>query len=373
MRERRWRTFSASCEDDVPGSTSGVLPFVLPALQPILPPSKGFLPTVGNLRYRALMRDSRTSKGGSHMMIFEWMSGALGKIWEWCQPIGPECVPVYQERRIDVRRKKAFYVALIACAMIGSSLPPTAWTADLPSFTPVKPGKVVAAGVGYENADTSTITVKTYDATNGAILSEETYDLNVREDAASADSQPRERIFAGGVGPGADGLTAFTLRVYDAATGRFLWEGLLNLNVSNQESGSTHRVVAPLTPQARVTQVRSRNAFDGQPQFFLRALDPVTGELVWADQFSAGDAGRLARAEMIGRAVGGHTEGWAVPSQQIEFCIRMFDDRGRQILWEDTIEPTVDEIDVVSGNDAAAENLRAWDGAESMEMKREAI
>ena len=61
---------------------------------------------------------------------------------------------------------------------------------------------VVAAGVGYENAETSTITVKTYDAENGAILSDETYELNVREDAASADSQPRERIFAGGVGPG---------------------------------------------------------------------------------------------------------------------------------------------------------------------------
>jgi len=33
----------------------------------------------------------------------------------------------------------------------------------------------------------------------------------------------------------------------------------------------------------------------------------------------------------------------------------------------------VDEIDVVSGNDAAAENLPAWDGAGPMEMKREAI
>ena len=307
------------------------------------------------------------------MTIIEWMSGAIGKIWEWFQPIGPECVPVYQERRIDVRRRKAFYVALIACAMIGSSLPPTAWTADLPSLTPVKPGKVVAAGVGYENAETSTITVKTYDAENGAILSDDTYELNVREDAVSADSQPRERIFEGGVGPGVDGLSAFTLRVYDAGTGRFLWEGLLNLNVSNQESGSTHRVVAHLMPQTRVTQVRSRGAFDGQPQFFLRALDPATGQLVWADQFSAGVAGRLARAELVGRAVVGHTEGLAVPSQQIEFRIRMFDDRDRQILWEDTIEPTVDEIGVVSGHDAAAENLPTWDGAGPEEMKREAI
>ena len=307
------------------------------------------------------------------MTIIQRLSAAIGEVKEWFRPIGPELVPVYQERRIDVRRRKVFYIALIASAMIGSSLPPTAWTAELPSLAPVKHGKVVAAGVGYENAETSTITVKTYDAENGAILSDDTYELNVREDVASAGSQPRERIFAGGVGPGADGLSAFTLRVYDAATGRFLWEGLLNLNVGNQESGSTHRVVAHLVPQATVTQVRSRGAFDGQPQFFLRALDPATGQLVWTDQFSAGVAGRLARTERVSRAVVGQTEGLAAPSQQIEFRIRMFDDRDRQIMWEDTIEPTVEETDMAAGHDAAAENLPVWHGAGPEEMKREAI
>jgi hypothetical protein len=306
------------------------------------------------------------------MTIIQWLSETLYEVRVWFRLIGRGFVRVYQERRIDGRTRKAFYVALIACAMIGSGLPPTAWAADLSSLAPVKPRKVVAAGVGYENAETSTITVKTYDAENGAILSEETYELNVREDAAPAGSQPSERIFAGGVGPGADGLAAFTLRVYDAATGRFLWEGLLNLNVSDQESGSTHRVVAHLAPQATVTQVRSRGAIDGQPQFFLRAVDPATGHLVWTDQFSAG-AGRFARAEPVSRAVVGQTEWLAAPSQQIEFRIRMLNERDRQILWEDTIEPTVDETDVAAGHDAAAENLPAWRGEGPEEMKREAI
>ena len=318
------------------------------------------------------MRNSGIREGESHMTIIQWLSERLYKVREWFRPIGRGFVRVYQERRIDGRTRKAFYVALIACAMIGSGLPPTAWAADLSSLAPVKPRKVVAAGVGYENAETSTITVKTYDAENGAILSEETYELNVREDAAPAGSQPSERIFAGGVGPGADGLAAFTLRVYDAATGRFLWEGLLNLNVSNQEPGSTHRVVAHLAPQAAVTQVGSRGAIDGQPQFFLRAVDPATGHLVWTDQFSAG-AGRFARAEPVSRAVVGQTEWLAAPSQQIEFRIRMLNERDRQILWEDTIEPTVDETDVAAGHDAAAENLPAWRGEGPEEMKREAI
>jgi hypothetical protein len=306
------------------------------------------------------------------MTIIQWLSETLYEVGVWFRLIGRGFVRVYQERRIDGRTRKAFYVALIACAMIGSGLPPTAWAADLSSLAPVKPRKVVAAGVGYENAETSTITVKTYDAENGAILSEETYELNVREDAAPAGSQPSERIFAGGVGPGADGLAAFTLRVYDAATGRFLWEGLLNLNVSDQESGSTHRVVAHLAPQATVTQVRSRGAIDGQPQFFLRAVDPATGHLVWTDQFSAG-AGRFARAEPVSRAVVGQTEWLAAPSQQIEFRIRMLNERDRQILWEDTIEPTVDETDVAAGYDAAADILPAWRGEAPEEMKEEAI
>jgi hypothetical protein len=271
------------------------------------------------------------------------------------------------------RSGKALYVAVIAGALIGSGLPLTAWTADLSSLAPEKPRHVVAAGVGYENADTSTITVKTYDAESGAILSDETYELNVREDAASADSQPRERIFAGGVGPGADGLSAFTLRVYDAATGRFLWEGLLNLNAGDQEFDSTHRVAAHLVaPLATVTQVRSQSALEGQPQFFLRAVDVVTGQPVWTDHFSAG-AGTLARTERVSRPLVGQTEGLMPLSQQIEFRIRMMDDRGRQIIWEDTIEPTVGETDLASGHDAAAENLPAWPGEEPDLMTKEVI
>ena len=307
------------------------------------------------------------------MTIIRGLCATIGEVREWFRQIGREFVPVCQERRIDGRRRKAFYVAVIVCAMIGSGFPLTAWTADLSSLAPVKPRKVVAAGVGYENAETSMITVKTYDAENGEVLADETYELNVREDAASASSQPRERIFAGGVGPGADGLSAFTLRVYDAATGLFLWEGLLNLHVGNQEFDSTRRVVAHLAaPQATVTKVRSRGAIDGQPRFFLRAIDSVTGQLVWTDHFSAG-ASTLVHPERVSRAVVDQAEGSTALSQQIEFHIRMMDDRGRKIMWEDTIEPMVEETDMVVGHDAEAENLPVWRSEEPDEMKKEVI
>jgi hypothetical protein len=307
------------------------------------------------------------------MTIIQWLSEVIDEVRGWFRPVRYGLVTVYREQRIDGRSRKVFHTAFIACAMISSAIPFTAWAEDHPSLAPAKPRTVVAAGVGYENAETSTITVKTYDAESGEILSEETYDLNVREDAASTGSQPSERIFAGGVGPGADGLSTFSLRVYDATTGRFLWEGLLNLSGGDQETGSTHRVVAQLNaPQATVTRVHSRGAIESQPQFFLRAVDPITGQLVWSDHFSAG-TNRLARVEQVNRAVVGQTEGLPGPSQQIEFRVRMTDNRGRQILWEDTIEPAVEETDVVAGHDDAAEILPAWHGAEREEMKEEAI
>jgi hypothetical protein len=308
------------------------------------------------------------------MTIIQQLWATRGEVREWFGPIERACVPVYSERWIDGQQTKAFSMASIACVMIGFSLPLTAWTADLSSAAPAKPRMVVAAGVGYENAETSMITVKTYDAENGTILSHETYELNVREDAGSTDSQPRERIFAGGVGPGADGLSAFTLRVYDAATGRFLWEGLLNLNVGNLGSDSTHRVVAHVTAsQATVTQVRSRGAMDSQPKFFIRAVDSLTGQPMWTDHFSA-KAGTLAHIERIGRAVVQQTEELTTVSRQIEFRIQMMDDRDRKVLWEDTIEPTMEEeTDMAASHDATAENLPAWHGEEPDETKKEII
>lgn len=307
------------------------------------------------------------------MPIIQSLPETIGQVKEWFRPIVSEFMPAYQEQQMGGRTRRVSCGALIVCTIIGSSLPLTAWTADLSSLTPVKPRMVVAAGVGYDNAETSKLRVKTYDAENGAILSDETFELDVREDTVSAGNESRERVFAGGIGTGTDGLSAFTLRAYEAATGKFLWEGLLNLTAGSQESGSTSHVVAHLVaPQATATQVQSRGAIDGQPHFFLRAVDPATGQLAWTDQFSAG-AGTFARTEHINRAVVGQTERLTTPSQQIEFRIRMLDNRGRQIMWEDTIERTVEETDIPTIHGDAAETLPVWHGEGLEEMKREVI
>jgi hypothetical protein len=51
----------------------------------------------------------------------------------------------------------------------------------------------------------------------------------------------------------------------------------------------------------------------------------------------------------------------------------MMDDRGQKILWEDTIEPIVEEIDLADSHDAAAENLPVWHSEGPGEFEYEKI
>jgi hypothetical protein len=308
------------------------------------------------------------------MTTIKQLPQTLTQVSKWFKPVMRKFVIVHtDEQQIGERSKKMFCCMLIVGTIIGLTIPLTAWTAELSSRVQLEPRAVVAAGIGHENTETSKLRVKTYDAESGEILADETFDLDVREDAASMDSAPRERIFAGGVGPEGDGLSSFTLRAYDAATGRFLWEGLLNLTDGNQEAGFSYQVAAHLmTPRARVTRIRNPLSVDGQPQFFLCAVDLTTGQLAWTDYFLAG-VGTFAHTEHVNRAVMSQTEELATTSQQIEFRIRMMDDQGRQVLWEDTIKPTVEESNMTASHDAAAETLPVWVSEETEEMKRESI
>ncbi len=293
----------------------------------------------------------------------------ISRLFGWLKPVA---LPVHRIRRNGSRRRSVLRVLCGALVLTGWSAPLTAWSgssaghqktsvinepASMPAV-PVKPRRIVAAGVGFQNDGASTITVKTYDADSGVTLSEETYELNVKEDAGPSAGAVRERIFAGGVGPSANGLSEFLLRVYDASTGRFLWEGQLNLSPS-PESGTPHQVIAYVSTQTIVTKVRRRAAADGQPEFLLRAVDPSTGQLVWADQFSAGKD-RFARAERIGRSVMGQTELTPGPSRNIDFRIRMLDDHERHVIWEDRLAPVVEAAEATPGQDDHVEKLPGW-------------
>lgn len=226
-----------------------------------------------------------------------------------------------------------FSLAIFLTFLEVGTLPATAGTAESPSMAAGHSRTIVAAGFGFQDDETSSITVKTYDAQSGEVLSAETYELDIKDDGPPT-SHPKTRIFAGGVGLGAGSLSEFTLRVYDAANGHFLWEGRLNLTIGDHPEAAPHQVMAQVQPRGAVTRIARPTKVTGQPYFVLRARHPETGQLMWSDEFST-DAWAV-RIERIGRSVIGVTG--AAP-RDIDFRIMMPDQAGRRLLWEDKVAP----------------------------------
>jgi hypothetical protein len=216
---------------------------------------------------------------------------------------------------------------------------------------------IVAAGFGYQIGAVSTIAVKVYDAESGAILSDESYELSVKEND-SVRSGRGPRIFAGGVGLGATDLSNFVLRVYDANTGVFQWEGRLNLVQPGWKAGG--QVVSTVVPrQATVTRVQVVEAAMEQPVFLLRAMDQATGMLVWEDEFTTVRA-RMPRAQLI---AGPSIQPDSIPlmsSHTFNFRIRMYDPSGKRVLWEDQLSQLESDEGPEQSHSDQADILPAW-------------
>ena len=295
------------------------------------------------------------------MPIISWISRLL-------QSVTGAMSPKIQVKKLHSSRRLRHSIKSLAWGLVGIMLGPSlAWA----EVAPVKAG-IVAAGFGYQVGDVSTITVKIYDPQSGEVLSDDTYELNVKEESAAKGPQPQARIFAGGVGPGATDLSNFVLRVYDATTGKFQWEG--NLNLTPRDVESAGQLVSTIVPRrATVTRVREISPTSPQPSFLLRALDPETGGLVWQDEFST-DGNNRGRMERISdRQV---SEGRDQPelSRSFDFRIRMSEDEGRRILWEDQFAQT--EAEEVAESEAVEEKalqLPTWSGQVGRQVQEELI
>ncbi|MGQ0666844.1 MAG: hypothetical protein ACT4O4_07405 [Nitrospiraceae bacterium] len=236
---------------------------------------------------------------------------------------------------------------------------------------PAESGTVVAAGFGFQIGEISTITVKVYDAATGEVLSEDLYELNVKEGNGPGSNASQERIFAGGVGLGAADLSNFVLRVYDAKTGTFQWEGQLNL-LPHDSSGAGQLVSALVPRRAVITKVHAAEPSTQQPMFLLRALDASTGGLVWEDEFSAFGIGTGWRQPLLPRLIS--LDGTnAAAFNTFDFRIRMFDRSGRTMLWEDRISPQEAEEDTREAVDDQARILPVWPREPQQGSRSEAI
>jgi hypothetical protein len=293
------------------------------------------------------------------MPIISWISRLL-------QSVTGAMSPKVQVKKLHSSSRLRHSIKSLAWVLVGILLGPSlAWA----EVAPVKAG-IVAAGFGYQVGDVSTITVKIYDPQSGDVLSDDTYELNVKEEHATSGPQSQARIFAGGVGPGATDLSNFVLRVYDATTGKFQWEG--NLNLTPRDAESAGLLVSTLVPRrATVTRVREMSAASPRPSFLLRALDPDTGGLVWEDEFST-DGNNRARLERIADRRVSEDRDKPELSRSFDFRIRMSEDEGRHILWEDQFAQT--EAEDVAESETVEEKalqLPTWSGQAGRPLREE--
>lgn len=216
---------------------------------------------------------------------------------------------------------------------------------------------IVAAGFGYQFDTVSTIAVKVYDAESGYILSNEVYELTVKEsDGVKSSHGPR--IFAGGVGLGATDLSNFMLRVYDANTGVFQWEGRLNLVQPDWKAGG--KLVSTAMPRrATVTRRQVVESTMDQPVFWLRAMDAATGSLVWEDEFTTVHTG-IPRVHRIADQSLQPDSGPQANAHTFNFRIRMYDPSGKKVLWEDQLSQLESDEGPEQSRSDQADILPVW-------------
>jgi len=196
--------------------------------------------------------------------------------------------------------------------------------------------EVLAAGFGFQAAGSSIIMVRTYDASTGVILSDDSFDLSIKEEGAEEATEQGGRIFAGGIGVDKNGKSKFMLSVYEAETGKFLWEGQLNLmRVGDEGVMKVRASVTPIRHSTFLAACGVPKAFD--TLFSLRAVNPVTGGLIWEDQFAPG-VRRQGRVD--GVSIG--TEHLKPTTTSIahifDLLVRTYDHRSGVLLWEDSFE-----------------------------------
>lgn len=219
---------------------------------------------------------------------------------------------------------------------------------------------VLAAAFGFQAAGSSIITVRTYDGPTGAILSEDSFDVNIKEEGATEHDANRGRIFAGGIGTDPEGRSRFMLRVYDADTGRFLWEGQLNL-LKTGERGTTKAQFAIRSNDPARVQTLSDKQAPFQIFFSLRALNSVTGALLWQDQFASGSSEKSNGSGVAFKVPA--TRPIDEPKERIfDLIVRAYDRTTGTLLWEDSFDQLdrLEEPAVEPYSDAYPQAIPSW-------------
>ena len=222
---------------------------------------------------------------------------------------------------------------------------------------------VLATAFGYQNETQATILVKLFDSRTGTIVYEHSFDLPGSQDSSNQDETTAERsvgdlVLAGGARVSDEqGPLKFSLRVYEAATGRYLWDAELAITLDSEESlGSL--VSSPRRASARLwrtaaNQHSTEKPLDN-PLFLVRAVDPSTAEIRWEDRFTEKErmGGHVERLRYRYRKASDDREpaGQAL-KQKFDLHVWMWDQASGELLWDNTSSLLIQPMEASSQDD----------------------
>jgi hypothetical protein len=252
----------------------------------------------------------------------------------------------------------------------GSPSSETQSTADVTDAS-----QILATAFGYQNDDSSTVLVKTFDLKTGALLSENSFDLPVAEETATGDGTGTARVLAGGTRIVSQGELKLALRVYDASSGRYLYEA--NFSVATEpESGALPTPV--LGRRYNRASIRLTSGTERKPEseesplFLVRALDPSNEEVVWQNQFASAEAA-MGKVERMRYHILPF-EKPIVKDQKYDFQVRMYNQRTGDLMWKDASALLVKPAGSGSREeDSLGKILPAWPSGEREDAAVEAI
>jgi hypothetical protein len=218
------------------------------------------------------------------------------------------------------------------------------------------PARVVAVGFGYQRGNTSLIRIRTYDAETGDMLSEERFDLNVVGEDPKKDGATGDRVFAGAAYLDSRTITEFPMRVYDARSGAYLWQGNLNFVITESGDPRQQTSIAGEPSSLFLRLVGDAALPTIESSLIVQAVDRLSGRPVWRQMFSP----RKERSERV--AVESQTDRTEaeIDNRDYEVIVRSFNRETEELVWTDRLS-TSDVIDDVSGDEPErAQLIPGW-------------
>jgi WD40 repeat protein len=202
-------------------------------------------------------------------------------------------------------------------------------------------GRVYVAGGAYNSSGDRDFLVRVYDAKTGNLLWMDLYGTTGGEDAALGIAITSGRVYVSGVAYNSSDNLDFLVRVYDAQTGDLLW-----MNQYDYAAGADIAGDVSSGPKGVYVVGWGTSGLSNRI-FIVRAHDPITGSLLWMDEYDSLGGSYTDEAHCVQEKAGqlyvsgrGHD-----PGGGHNFLVRTYDAQTGDLLWMD--------LDIPAGGHAA--------------------